>query len=56
MSICGGPKGAPLRGTFRVGQLLGHTVGFLWAQRPIQNEAQEGPGRPKMAAYFRGTE
>lgn len=45
-----GSKEVPLRGTFRAGQLLGHTVGILWAQCPIQNEGQGGPARPKMAA------
>lgn len=49
MSICGGPKELPLEGPSGKDNCFNTqwvTVGPI----PIQNEGQEGLGRPKMAA------
>lgn len=51
MSICGGPKEFPSEGPSGEDNCL-DTQCTYWVQLPIQNEGQESPDRPKMAAQF----
>lgn len=48
MNIHGGSKELPLEGPSEEDNLNTHWVSV--GLNPIQNEGQEGPGRPKMAA------
>lgn len=56
MSVCGGPKELPLEGPSGEDNCLDTQWGFCGPNSPFKMKGRRDPGRPKMAAYFRGRE